>query len=99
MHSGKDDFAVAIVREPTNLFQDVIERSAGNVRTDIRNDAVAAAQEAAILDIDIGKVAIGEPRNTGRDVDDAKAAQKIGDFSFVGDDFDDVRQYCQLLGS
>ena len=56
------------------------------------NNAIAAPQQAAVLDFHISPVARAKARNPAGDVDQAEAAEQVGEFPLVSDYFCHVRQ-------
>ena len=54
-------------------------------------------QQAAVLHFDVGPLAIGEGADAGGQIDDAEAAEQIGQFALVGDDFGDAGQRGDFL--
>ena len=56
-------------------------------------------QQAAVLHFDVGPLAIGERANAGRNIDDAEAAQQIGQLALVGDDFGNAGQCGDFVGA
>ena len=55
------------------------------------------AKQAAVLHFDVRPMPVAEGADAGGHVDDAKAAQQIGQFALVGDDFGDARQRGDFL--
>ena len=77
----------------------LLHRSAGQLRSNLRDDAVAAFQQAAVLDFDISSIAIGETRNPGGNVDHPEATQEIRQFALVRDHLRDPGQVGNFVWS
>ncbi len=97
MDAGENHFAIAGVDEPADFVENVLDRPAGKMRPHFGDDAEAATQQAAVLHFDVGPLAIGEGADAGGQVDHAEAAQQIGQFALVGDDFGDAGQRGDFL--
>lgn len=94
VNSGQHDFFVAEVDQPADLGFDVVGRAAFESRPDLRNDndAVRTAQQAAVLHFHERSLVSVEAADPGRKFSDTQSQQHIGQFPFVGDDFDHIRQ-------
>ncbi len=90
VNAGENHFAVAGCDESLDFVQDMLNWPAAEMGAHLGNDAEGAVQQAAILDFDVGALAIGVGADAVRDVDNAEAAEEIGEFAFVGDDFGDA---------
>ena len=98
MDSGEDDFAVSGVGESGDLVDDIGEGAAGEFRPDHRDDAVAAAEQTAVLDFDVGPLPSRETGEAGGDVEHAEPRHQVREFSFVGEDFRDAGEFRDLVG-
>src|SRR6056297_3280286 len=49
MDSSQNDLAVTGISEPLYFVDDLVDRSAGELGSDVRDDAVAAAKQTAVL--------------------------------------------------
>ena len=60
-----------------------------HLRSDLRDDAIAAAEQTTVLDFDVGAMSVVQSRDSVGNINDPKAAQQVRDLAFVGDDFGD----------
>ena len=75
--AGQYKFAVAVVQQPPDLVEDLGDRPAGQLRPDLRDDAVAAPQPAAVLDLDEGAVAAAEAGDPRGPIEHARSGPGI----------------------
>ena len=73
MHTRQHNFPIAVFLQTSDVIQNGLQRAAVHLRPHLGNDAVAAAQQTAVLYFDVGTMSIAETRNSGGDIDDSEA--------------------------
>src|SRR4051812_32925061 len=86
VNAGQDDLLAAAGNQGLNLFGNLLGRPAAEMRTNGRNDAVRAVEQAAVLHFDEGPLMAVEARDAARHVGDAKLLQFLGESVLVDDD-------------
>ena len=92
VNSRQHDLTVTRIDQSLHFGGDVLKRTAVQLRANVRNDAIAAAQQAAVLNLHVGSMSTGESIEPGWNVDHAEAGHQIGQFSLVFDDLHDARR-------
>ena len=86
----QDYLSVAVVDQPPYFIDDLVLRAAEHVGPHGGNDAVAAFEQTAVLDFDVGPVSAIEPRDAVGNITDPKSPQQIRQLSLIGDHFTDA---------
>ena len=73
VNTGQHHFAMSGLRQAIHFIDNMLMRTACQLGSDMRNDAVAATKQAAILNLHVGTVATGESIEPGGYIDDSKA--------------------------
>lgn len=98
VNATKNNFAVAVVDEPSNFLFDLVRFAASKTGADLGDDAVGTLENAAVLDFHERTTMAIEATDSAGGVIDAESGEKIGEFAFVGDDLDDIRQHGDHFG-
>ena len=78
MNPGKDDFAVAVVDQPSDFCFDRLGCAALQTRSNLRNNAVSTVKDAAVLNLHVRTSPTVEMADPVRDVDDAQPVEYVG---------------------
>ena len=88
MSTRQYDLAVSRFGQPSNFVKDVIARSARELWTDVRNDAVTTSKQATVLDFHVSAMSTRKTIETGGDIDHTESGHQIWEFAFIGDDLE-----------
>src|SRR5262249_10121564 len=87
VNAGEDDFLTARVYQSRHFISDFMKRTAAKNWPDRRNDAKAAIQKTAVLDLHKGATVAVEPRNSRNRFNDTEFVQVLDEPALIRDDF------------
>src|SRR5260370_12315641 len=88
MDAAKHNLAITVADEPPHFLFDVVGRAARQSGSHVRNDAIRAFEDAAVLYFDIRSFASVEVTDAAPHIDDAQAAQDVRQFALVAHDLE-----------
>src|SRR5262245_55491079 len=98
VNAGEHDLLIAVRRQAGHLIQDLFREPAAQGGADVRDNAVAAVEQAAVLHLDERPLVLVKPGDAGGPENDAEWAEFVEDVFLVGDDPGDTRELADGLG-
>ena len=92
VNPGKDDLAITVFRKSSRFRADFFRRSAPQIRSRRRNDAIRASDAAPVLNLHVGAAAFRQTRNPLRDNLQPARAQKFRHAPLIDDDLRHMRK-------
>src|SRR5262249_39654007 len=88
MNAGQDDLLIAASRQAAHFLDDVFQGPAAKSRPDLRDNAVIAVEQAAVLHFHKGALVAVKAVDATRQLADSERLQLFAQLRFVGDDLD-----------
>ena len=95
MDPAEHDLTVSVVDQSSNFRFNRLRCAALQARSDLRNDAVCAVQNAAILNFYVGSPSAIKMADAVWYVDDAQPIEHVGQFTLIADNLEDAGQIPQ----
>jgi len=95
MDSAEYDLTVSVVDQSSNFRFNRLRCPALQARSDLRNNAICAVQNAAILNFHVGSPSAIKMADAVWHVDDAQPIEHVGQFTLIADNLKDAGQIPQ----